>query len=166
MNLLNKTRSEVQHGIWQIISDVGKMNSRSAKNGSQRMDKNQHENLSRKFKAKTSQWKFSAFSVHIFFDVLCSFRYGAVPPNSASEFETYFDTAIIDESVCLTFVSDKEISETDPFCHSRTCQKVQQQKCEIHFFRFFVSTFSTWDCFFVFFFELAFFEFFFLNFRF
>ena len=125
MNLLNKTRSEVQHGIWQIISDVGKMNSRSAKNGSQRMDKKSARNSQQKIQSKTSQWKFSAFSIHIFFDVLSSFGYGTVPPNSASEFETYFDTAIIDESVCLTFVSDKEISETDPFCHSRTCQKVQ-----------------------------------------
>ena len=68
--------------------------------------------------------------------MLRSFGYGAVSPNSASKFETYFDTAVIDESFCLAFVSDEEISETDCFCHSRTCQNIQKQKCEIHFFDF------------------------------
>ena len=73
--------------------------------------------------------------------MLRSLGYGAVSPNSASQFETYFDTAVIDESFCLTFVSDEEISETDCFCHSRACQNIQQKKCEIHFFVFFVSMF-------------------------
>ena len=47
--------------------------------------------------------------------MLRSFGNGAVSPNSSSELEAYFDTAVIDESVCLTFVSNKEIPKTEPF---------------------------------------------------
>ena len=69
--------------------------------------------------------------------MLRSFGNGAVSPNSTSQFEAYFDTAVVDKGFCLAFVSDEEIPETDCFCHSRACQNIQQQKCEIHvrFFR-------------------------------
>ena len=65
--------------------------------------------------------------------MLRSFGYGAVPPNSASQFETYFDAAVVDKCICLAFISNEEISETDCFCHSGKRQNIQQQKCEIHF---------------------------------
>ena len=65
--------------------------------------------------------------------MLRSFGNGAVSPNSTSQFEAYFDTAVVDKGFCLAFVSDEEIPETDCFCHSRACQNIQQQKCEIHF---------------------------------
>ena len=57
--------------------------------------------------------------------MLRSLGYGAVSPNSTSQFETYFDTAVVDKGFCLAFVSDEEIPETDCFCYFGTCQNVQ-----------------------------------------